>query len=39
MEDLRFSDMMKMQYELWEKHKDEWTPLEPQFARIGRIKV
>lgn len=33
MDDLQFSEMLKMQYELWEKHKDSWTPLEPQNAR------
>lgn len=33
MEDLSFSEMLKMQYELWEKHKDSWSPLEPQYAR------
>jgi hypothetical protein len=21
-----------MQYELWEKHKDKWSPLEPLYA-------
>jgi hypothetical protein len=31
--DLSFSEMLKMQYELWEKHKDTWSPLEPEFAR------
>lgn len=31
--DLKFSDMMKMQLALYEKHKDEWSPLEPQYAR------
>jgi NTP pyrophosphatase (non-canonical NTP hydrolase) len=39
MEDLRFSDMMKMQYELWEKHKDEWNPLEPQYARNSMLWI
>ena len=33
MKDLSFNEMLKMQYELWEKHKDEWSPLEPQYAR------
>jgi len=25
--------MLKMQYELWERNKDKWSPLEPQYAR------
>ena len=33
MKDLTFQEMLKMQYELWEKHKDEWSPLEPKYAR------
>lgn len=33
MSDLRISDMQKMQYELWERHKAKWSPLEPRFAR------
>ena len=33
MKDLSFQDMLKMQYELWEKHKNEWSPLEPKYAR------
>jgi NTP pyrophosphatase (non-canonical NTP hydrolase) len=31
--DLSFSEMLKMQHELWEKNKDSWSPLEPQYAR------
>ncbi len=33
MEDLSFKNMLDMQYELWEKHKNTWSPLEPQYAR------
>lgn len=33
MDDLSFSQMLKMQFELWEKHKNTWSPLEPQYAR------
>ncbi len=33
MSDLKISDMQKMQYELWEKYKEKWSPLEPEFAR------
>ena len=31
--DLRISDMMKMQQELWEINKDKWTAIEPQYGR------
>ena len=31
--DLAFSEMLRMQYELWERNKDKWSPLEPQNAR------
>lgn len=33
MDDLSFSEMLKMQYNLWEKNKDSWSPLEPEYAR------
>lgn len=33
MEDLSFSEMLKMQYDLWEKNKESWPPLEPKYAR------
>jgi NTP pyrophosphatase (non-canonical NTP hydrolase) len=33
MKDITFSDMKEMQLKLHEKHKDDWSPLEPQFAR------
>ena len=33
MSDLRISDMMKMQKELWELHKDSWSPLEAKYGR------
>jgi len=31
--DISVSEMMKMQYELWEKHKDTWSPMEPEHGR------
>lgn len=31
--DLRISEMMQMQRELWEKHKDKWSPMEPAYGR------
>ncbi len=33
MPDLRISDMQTMQRELWEKYRDKWSPLEPEYAR------
>ncbi len=33
MNDLSFQEMLTMQRALWEKHKDTWSPLEPQYAR------
>ena len=33
MEDMRVSDMMSMQRELWEKHRDSWQPLTPEYGR------
>lgn len=33
MSDLRISEMQKMQLELWEKYKDKWSPLTPEYAR------
>ena len=33
MTDLTFQQMLAMQHELWDKNKDSWSPLEPQFAR------
>lgn len=31
--DLKMSDFMKMQHELWEKNKEKWEPLTPEYAR------
>ena len=31
--EIKISDMLKCQYELWEKHKDTWSPMTPPFAR------
>ncbi|MCM1048291.1 MAG: nucleotide pyrophosphohydrolase [Clostridiales bacterium] len=33
MKDLKISDMMKMQQELWEKNKDRWSPIEAKYGR------
>lgn len=33
MSDLRISDMQRMQLELWERYKDKWSPLTPEYAR------
>lgn len=33
MSDLKVSEMMKMQLDLWELHKDEWAPMEAQYGR------
>jgi NTP pyrophosphatase (non-canonical NTP hydrolase) len=32
-DDLKISEMLEMSYKLWEKHKDTWSPMEPQHAR------
>ena len=31
--DINFTDMMKMQKELWELHKDSWSPMEAKYGR------
>lgn len=33
MSDLKISEMQKMQKDLWEKHKLEWSPMEPVYGR------
>lgn len=33
MADLRISDMLQMQRALWEKYKEKWPPLAPEYAR------
>lgn len=33
MSDLKISDMMNMQKELFELHKDTWSPMEPKYGR------
>ncbi len=33
MADIKISDMMQMQRDLWEAHKDTWSPLEPEYGR------
>lgn len=31
--DINFTDMMEMQKELWELHKDSWSPMEAKYGR------
>lgn len=33
MSDINFAEMKSMQRELWEKHRNKWSPLEPYYAR------
>ncbi len=33
MADIKISDMMRMQMNLWEQHKDTWSPMEAKFGR------
>ena len=33
MAELKISEMLQSQYELWEQHKDKWSPMEPKYAR------
>jgi len=33
MSDLRVSDMMNMSYELWDKNKEKWSPMEPEHGK------
>ena len=33
MADIKISDMMRMQMNLWEQHKDTWSPMEAEFGR------
>ena len=33
MADIRISDMMKMQTQLWEKHREKWSPMEAAYGR------
>lgn len=33
MSDLKISEMQKMQYDLWERHKHEWSPMTPEYGR------
>jgi len=33
MNDMKISDMMDMQMKLWEKHKEKWSPMEPEYGR------
>lgn len=31
--DINISEMMEMQKELWEIHKDKWSPMEAKYGR------
>lgn len=31
--DLSVSEMLDMSYKLWEKHKNSWSPMEPEFGK------
>lgn len=31
--DLKISDMLEMSYKLWEKNKDSWSPMEPEYGK------
>ena len=31
--DLKIADMLEMSYKLWEKNKDSWSPMEPEYGR------
>jgi 8-oxo-dGTP diphosphatase len=31
--DLSVSQMLEMSYKLWEKHKDKWSPMEPEYGK------
>ena len=33
MKDISIKEMMELQMKLWEKHKDTWSPMEPEFGR------
>lgn len=33
MADIKISDMMEMQTELWKKHQDTWSPMEAEYGR------
>lgn len=31
--DLRISQMLELSYKLWEKHKDTWSPMQPEYGK------
>lgn len=33
MADLKISELMELQRALWERHRDTWAPMEPQYGR------
>lgn len=32
--DLKISDMLKLSYDLWEKHSETWSPMKPEYAKF-----
>lgn len=37
MRDICISDMMNMQWNLWEAHKNSWSPMTPEYARDSML--
>ncbi len=33
MSDIKISEMMEMQKKLWEKNKEKWLPMQPEYAK------
>lgn len=31
--DLKVSDMLEMSHKLWDKHRDSWSPMEPEYGK------
>ena len=36
-DEMKISEMLKCQYELWEKHKETWSPMTPEAARNSML--
>lgn len=37
MKDIKISEMMEMQMNLWEENRDKWSPMEPQFGKTSLL--
>lgn len=37
MKDLKISEMQEMSLKLWEKHKEKWSPMEPEYAHYSML--